>query len=101
MERRGSNTGSAPASNAEGAWYRSIVSATRALGAAAIALIVAASPAVAQSGTSGRESEPKNAGPVAEQLFRNFQQMSAEDQESLAKFAKLLAEKNRERRGEA
>jgi transcriptional regulator with XRE-family HTH domain len=46
----------------------------------------------------GREAEPKSAGPVAEQLFRNFEQMSSDDQESLAKFAQLLAEKNKERR---
>src|SRR5271167_559996 len=42
----------------------------------------------------GRETEPKSAGPVAEQLFRDFEQMSADDQESIAKFAKMLAEKN-------
>lgn len=46
----------------------------------------------------GRESEAKSAGPIAEQLFRDFEQMSADDQESIAKFAKLLAEKNKERR---
>jgi transcriptional regulator with XRE-family HTH domain len=48
----------------------------------------------------GRETEPKTAGPVAEQLFRNFGLMSSDDQESLAKFAKLLAEKNKERQEE-
>jgi transcriptional regulator with XRE-family HTH domain len=45
----------------------------------------------------GRETLPKSAGPVAEQLFRNFGLMSSDDQESLAKFAKLLAEKNKDR----
>lgn len=45
----------------------------------------------------GRETAPTSAGPVAEQLFRNFEQMSAEDQDDLAKFAALLAEKNRRR----
>jgi transcriptional regulator with XRE-family HTH domain len=45
----------------------------------------------------GRETDPKSAGPVAEQLFRNFGQMSADDQESLAKIAKMLAEKNKDR----
>ena len=45
----------------------------------------------------GRESVPTSAGPVAEKLFRNFEQMSAEDQDDLAKFAALLAEKNRRR----
>jgi transcriptional regulator with XRE-family HTH domain len=46
----------------------------------------------------GRATEPKNAGPVAEQLFRSFERMSADDQESLAQFAKVLAEKNKDRR---
>jgi transcriptional regulator with XRE-family HTH domain len=45
----------------------------------------------------GRESVPASAGPIAEELFRNFEQMSAEDQDDLAKFAALLAEKNRRR----
>src|SRR5690349_5642274 len=38
----------------------------------------------------GREANPKSAGPVAEQLFRNFEEMSSDDQESLAKIAKML-----------
>jgi hypothetical protein len=37
-------------------------------------------------------------GPVAQKLFRNFEQMSAEDQDDLARFAALLAEKNRRRK---
>lgn len=45
----------------------------------------------------GRETVPASAGPMAEKLFRNFEQMSAEDQDDLAKFAALLAEKNRRR----
>lgn len=45
----------------------------------------------------GRESVPTTAGPVAEKLFRNFEQMTAEDQDDLAKFAAMLAEKNRRR----
>lgn len=45
----------------------------------------------------GRESVPASAGPVAQKLFRNFEQMSAEDQDDLAKFAAVLAEKNRRR----
>jgi transcriptional regulator with XRE-family HTH domain len=45
----------------------------------------------------GRESLPTTAGPVAEKLFRNFERMSAEDQDDLAKFAALLADKNRRR----
>lgn len=46
----------------------------------------------------GREAVPASAGPVAQSLFRNFEDMSAEDQDDLAKFAALLAEKNRRRR---
>lgn len=42
----------------------------------------------------GRAEEPKSHGLVAEQLFRNFQQMSQEDQEALAKMAEMLAKKN-------
>lgn len=45
----------------------------------------------------GRETVPSSAGPAAQNLFRNFEQMSAEDQDDLAKFAALLAEKNRRR----
>ncbi len=45
----------------------------------------------------GRETLPTTAGPVAEKLFRNFEQMTAEDQDDLAKFAAMLAEKNRRR----
>jgi len=45
----------------------------------------------------GRETVPATAGPVAQKLFRNFERMSAEDQDDLAKFAALLAEKNRRR----
>jgi transcriptional regulator with XRE-family HTH domain len=47
----------------------------------------------------GREPVPTSAGPVAQKLFRDFGQMSAEDQDDLAKFAALLAEKNRRRQG--
>ena len=43
----------------------------------------------------GREAVPASAGPTAQKLFRNFEQMSAEDQDDLAKFAAMLAEKNR------
>lgn len=45
----------------------------------------------------GRETGSKSAGPVAQQLFRNFEQMSSDDQESLAKIAKMLAQKNKDR----
>ena len=45
----------------------------------------------------GRETLPTTAGPVAEKLFRNFEQMTAEDQDDLAKFAAMLADKNRRR----
>jgi transcriptional regulator with XRE-family HTH domain len=42
----------------------------------------------------GRAEEPKGSGPVVEQLFRDFNRMSTSDQESFAKFAAMLAEKN-------
>lgn len=42
----------------------------------------------------GRATVPTTAGPVAEKLFRNFAKMTAEDQDDLAKFAAMLAEKN-------
>lgn len=45
----------------------------------------------------GRETVPASAGPAAQKLFRNFEQMSAEDQDDLTKFAAMLAEKNRRR----
>jgi transcriptional regulator with XRE-family HTH domain len=48
----------------------------------------------------GRETAPTTAGPVAEMLFRNFEKMTAEDQDDLAKFAAMLAEKNRLRQEE-
>jgi len=48
----------------------------------------------------GRETVPTSAGPVAQKLFRNFEQMTTEDQEDLAKFAAVLAEKNRRRQEE-
>lgn len=44
-----------------------------------------------------RAEEPSGAGPVAEKLFRDFAQLSADDQESLSKMAELLADKNRKR----
>ena len=46
----------------------------------------------------GRETEPKSAGPVAEQLFRDFSHMTAKDQETIADIAKMLAEKDKQRR---
>jgi transcriptional regulator with XRE-family HTH domain len=42
----------------------------------------------------GRTDEAKGSGPVVEQLFRDFSRMSSSDQESIAKFAAMLAEKN-------
>jgi transcriptional regulator with XRE-family HTH domain len=47
----------------------------------------------------GRQTDPQPAGPAAEQLFRDFEQMTSKDQETLASFAKMLAEKNKERQG--
>lgn len=45
----------------------------------------------------GRAEEPRTSGPVVEELFRDFAQMSAEDQENLVRFAKMLAEQNKKR----
>lgn len=42
----------------------------------------------------GRTEEPRSSGPVVEELFRHFNQMSAADQESFAQFAAMLAAKN-------
>jgi transcriptional regulator with XRE-family HTH domain len=47
----------------------------------------------------GRQPDPQPAGPAAEQLFRNFEQMTSEDQDTLNSFAKMLAEKNKNRPG--
>jgi len=48
----------------------------------------------------GRQAEPQMAGPTAEQLFRNFEQMSAEDQVTISEFSRILADKNKTRQGE-
>ena len=40
-----------------------------------------------------RKMEPTAAGPLAEQMFRDFAKMTSSDQESLAKMAAILAEK--------
>jgi transcriptional regulator with XRE-family HTH domain len=47
----------------------------------------------------GRQNESHAAGPTADQLFRNFEKLSAGDQETVASFARMLAEKNRQRHG--
>jgi transcriptional regulator with XRE-family HTH domain len=46
----------------------------------------------------GRQPQPTTAGPVADQLFRNFDAMSSEDQAALARFADALAKQNESRR---
>ncbi len=43
----------------------------------------------------GRQPDPQGAGPTAEQLFRSFEKMSAEDQTTISEFARLLADKNK------
>ena len=43
----------------------------------------------------GRVEEPKSSGPVAEELFRDFEQMTADDQETLKNMASILAQKNK------
>lgn len=45
----------------------------------------------------GRQRDPLPAGPAAEQLFRDFEKMTSEDQDTLTSFAKMLAEKNKSR----
>jgi len=45
----------------------------------------------------GRVDEPTASGAQADKLFRDFAQMSASDQESVAAFAALLAKKNKSR----
>lgn len=45
----------------------------------------------------GRDDELKGSGPVVQKLFRDFSRLSAADQENLAKFAAMLAQKNKER----
>ncbi len=48
----------------------------------------------------GRETEPGNAGPVAEQLLRDFARIAAKDQDTVADFARMLAEKGKPRKGD-
>ncbi len=47
----------------------------------------------------GRVAEPQAAGPVADKLFRDFRNLSASDQDTLAQMADFLAKKNAERQG--
>ena|ERR1035437_1635462 len=42
----------------------------------------------------GRTEEPKGASKLVDSLFRDFNSMSADDQESFVKFASILAAKN-------
>lgn len=44
-----------------------------------------------------RKLETTAAGPLAEQVFRDFAKMTSSDQESLAKMAAILAEKKKSR----
>lgn len=44
---------------------------------------------------TGRDSVAASAGPTAQKLLRDFEQMSAEDQDNLVKFSEILANKNR------
>ncbi|MCA9033120.1 MAG: helix-turn-helix transcriptional regulator [Planctomycetaceae bacterium] len=45
----------------------------------------------------GRESEPHSSGPTVQKLFRDFEKLSADDQETVAGFAEMLAAKNRQK----
>lgn len=42
----------------------------------------------------GRQPESTAAGPIAEQLYRDFKKLSSSDQETIAGMAKMLAEKH-------
>ena len=42
----------------------------------------------------GRQVENTSTGPVAEQLYRDFEKLSSSDQETVAGMAKMLAEKH-------
>ncbi len=46
----------------------------------------------------GRQAESTAAGPVAEQLYRDFKKLSSSDQETVAGMAKMLAEKHARQR---
>jgi len=43
----------------------------------------------------GRTMLPHAAGPIAEQLLRDFERMASKEQEDLARFAQVLSEKGR------
>lgn len=42
----------------------------------------------------GRKAEPPSGGAVADKLYRNFEQMTASDQQTIAQMAELLAKRN-------
>jgi transcriptional regulator with XRE-family HTH domain len=48
----------------------------------------------------GRELEPKTAGPAAEQLLREFARIPAKDQDTVVDFTRMLADKDKHRKGE-
>ena len=48
----------------------------------------------------GRVDEPAASGARADKFFRDFAQMSASDQDSVAAFADVLAKKNKDRQNE-
>ena len=48
----------------------------------------------------GRQTENTSAGPVAEQLYRDFDKLSSSDQETVAGMAKMLAKKHAREQGE-
>lgn len=47
----------------------------------------------------GRQEDVGAAGPVAEQMFRHLSKMSESDQKTLADMARILAERNKPKRG--
>ena len=46
----------------------------------------------------GRQTDGEAAGPVAQKLFRNFEKMTSDDQETIAEMAEMLRRKSAERR---
>jgi transcriptional regulator with XRE-family HTH domain len=45
----------------------------------------------------GRTDDPKSAGPVADALFRNFRQLSPDEQDIISRFTETLLKKNQDK----
>jgi len=46
----------------------------------------------------GRQTDEEAAGPVAQRLYRNFEKMTSDDQETIAEMAEMLRRKSVQRR---